>query len=246
MSRTFKQFLMHESINDRGIFKAIFVVGIPGAGKSYTVSKIKGSIPAAIVNTDKSVEFLIKKWNIPSTADTWPQFKDTAHRMTKNSLIHALNGMRPLFIDGTSSDPSAILRRAGALESLGYDIGLVHVGCSLSAAKAAAHERAAEIGREVDDEFIEAVAAHDRENTEFLASKFPNFFVSVNNERDELTDEAMNRAFSKAQSFFTAPLMNPIGKRAVDALQEQGQAYLVPTVVDMDYLTKIADSWYRS
>lgn len=246
MSRTFKQFLVQESINDKGIFKAIFVVGIPGAGKSYTVSQIKGSIPAAIANTDRSVEFLIKKWNIPSTSDNWAQFKDTAHRMTQGALTQALNGMRPLFIDGTSSDPSAVLRRAGLLESLGYDIGLVHVGCSLEAAKAAAHERAKKSGREVDDEFIEAVAAHDKENTEFLASKFSNFFIRINNDRDELTDEVMNRAFSQAQTFFTSPLANPIGKRAVQKLRDAGEAYLVPTVFSMDYLTKITDSWYRS
>ena len=34
---SFEQFLLNESINDKGILKAIFIVGLPGAGKSYTV-----------------------------------------------------------------------------------------------------------------------------------------------------------------------------------------------------------------
>jgi len=29
-----------ESVNDRGIFKAVFFAGIPGAGKSYVLNKI--------------------------------------------------------------------------------------------------------------------------------------------------------------------------------------------------------------
>lgn len=235
-----------ESINDAGIFKAIFVIGIPGAGKSYTVSQMTGNIPAAIVNTDKSVEFLVKKMGIVSNEETWPHFKDTAHRMTKTTLVHALNGMRPLFIDGTSSDPSAILRRAGLLESIGYDIGLVHVGCSLSTAKAAAAERAKKIGREVDEKFIELVDKHDRENTEFLSAKFSNFFVDIKNDRDELTNEIMNKAFTKAETFFNSPVVNPIGKRAIKKMKDSGSAYLAPEIFSTEYLAKIADGWYKS
>ena len=53
---TFKQFIS-ESINDKGIFKAVFVIGLPGAGKSYTVSQLRGSVSPKVVNTDIAAEF---------------------------------------------------------------------------------------------------------------------------------------------------------------------------------------------
>ena len=61
MRTSFKQF-MSESIEDKGIFKAIFVIGIPGAGKSYTVSKMNGAVTPRVVNTDRATEYLAKKF----------------------------------------------------------------------------------------------------------------------------------------------------------------------------------------
>ena len=46
-----------EGIEDKGIFKAVFLAGHPGSGKSYTLDRIKsGQIEPRIVNTDKFVE----------------------------------------------------------------------------------------------------------------------------------------------------------------------------------------------
>lgn len=47
----FSKFLT-ESINDKGKFKAIFIIGIPGSGKTYTISKLKGIISPRVINTD--------------------------------------------------------------------------------------------------------------------------------------------------------------------------------------------------
>ena len=63
MSTSFKQFIINESINDKGILKAIFVVGLPGSGKSYTVQRLRGTVSPVVVNTDKVAEFLSKKCN---------------------------------------------------------------------------------------------------------------------------------------------------------------------------------------
>ena len=50
-----ENYLISEGINDKGIFKACFMCGHPGAGKSYTLTKIKsGIIEPRIVNIDKA------------------------------------------------------------------------------------------------------------------------------------------------------------------------------------------------
>ena len=58
-----------ESINDKGLFKALFIVGMPYAGKSYTVSEITGEISPRIVNTDKPLEHLAKMKGIDLDAE---------------------------------------------------------------------------------------------------------------------------------------------------------------------------------
>lgn len=59
------KYLLTESINDKGIFKAIFMAGTPGAGKSYVINKINdGKIQPRIVNTDKLTEYFGKGENV--------------------------------------------------------------------------------------------------------------------------------------------------------------------------------------
>lgn len=91
----FEEFLLLEGINDKGIFKSVFMSGSPGSGKSYVIKKIKsGMIDAKIVNTDKYTEFL--GVHIP-----WAKVRDKVKRLTINEFALYLNGMLPLWVDGT-------------------------------------------------------------------------------------------------------------------------------------------------
>lgn len=240
---TFKQF-MAESINDKGIFKAIFVIGLPGAGKSYTVKRLKGPISPVVINTDKAAEYLGKKLGIKVSSETWKMIEDKTHRMTKGSLKNYVNGMLPLFVDGTSNDASNILHRMGILESLGYDVGIVHVYADLETAKKHAKEREAKIGRVVDPEFIELVNSQSHDNASFLKSKV-GFFREIKNTSDRLDDEEMLKAFKATQAFFASPVKNPVGKRAIQDIIDGKEKYLVPLVVTDEELDNKIQGWYR-
>lgn len=240
----FRQFL-DESINDRGVLKAVFVVGIPGAGKSYAVSKLSGAVSPRVVNTDKAAEYLSQKLGRPVTGETWADFKDDAHRITKATLGNYLNSMLPLFIDGTSNDVSNILHRAGILESLGYDVGMIFVDTPLAVAKARAAARAKATGRHVDEDFIDRVHELAEQNRNYFKSKFQ-FFREIKNGTDELTDEVMLGAFRKTTAFFDAPIQNPVGQRNLETLRAAKDQYMVPQVVSKEELAKKLDGWYRS
>jgi adenylate kinase len=242
---TFKQFL-DESINDRGILKAMFVVGIPGAGKSYTVSQLKGTISPRVVNTDRATEYLSKKLGIESNDQTWKTvFRDRTRPITTNALAGYLNGMLPLFVDGTSNDVSNILGRAGILESLGYDVGMVFVDADLDIAKERAKKRGEDIGRHVNTDFIEKVHALAADNKEYFRGKF-GFFKEIKNNPGELDDAAMKKIFNEVSGFFEAPVENPVGKRTLEKLQTEKQKYLVPTIMDEETLKKKVAGWYRT
>lgn len=240
---TLKQFI-NESISDKGILKAIFVVGIPGAGKTYTISKLKGTISPVVVNTDKATEYLSKTLNVAADDVTWKYMKDTAHRLTKAMLFGYLNGMLPLFVDGTSNDVSNILQRAGILESLGYDIGMIFINTSLKTSLERAEERAKEINRIVNSDFIKRVYDVSQENKKYFRGKFE-FYEEINNDKDELTDEILNRAFKKVFNFYTSKVNNPVGQRLLQKLEDKKAKYLVPEIFSKEALQKKVDSWYR-
>jgi dephospho-CoA kinase len=238
---SFKQFIA-ESVNDKGIMKAIFIIGLPGAGKSYTVKQLSGSISPKVVNTDRATEYLAKKYKKTSTSKNWNEFKDSAHRITNNTLLNYLDSMLPLFIDGTSNDVSNILNRIGILESIGYDIGVIFVHTDIDTAIARAKSRT---GRDVDEDFIHTVDKKNLENAEYLKAKV-NFFKQIDNTTDGLDDAVMQKAFKAVQGFYNEPISNPVGKRTLEELQEKKAKYLVPDVFTKEALDKKISSWYRS
>ena len=52
---------LDEGVYDPGIFKAIFLAGGPGSGKSYVASKTAGGHGFKVLNSDKAFEHLMKK-----------------------------------------------------------------------------------------------------------------------------------------------------------------------------------------
>lgn len=242
---TFKTFL-HESINDKGLFKAIFIVGLPGAGKSYTSKALSGNVAPRIVNTDQASEFIARKIGKKVSSETWDElFKDTSHRITSSRLEQYLNGMLPLFVDGTSNDTSNILHRMGILKSLGYDIGLVYVATNIDKAIERAKQRENDIQRSTDEEFIRKVASVIEDNVSYLKGEV-SFFAEVRND-GTLDDAALSVIHRKVQGFFAKPLSNPIGKSHLNKLRENPKnKYLAPTILSQDVLAKKVQGWYKS
>ena len=241
---SFKQYLS-ESINDRGILKAVFIIGLPGSGKSYTASKLNGSIQPRIVNTDIATEYLASKLGVTISPEYWDIFKDDAHRISKSRLLHYINGMLPLFVDGTSNDISNILHRIGILESVGYDVGVVFVNTSLDTALQRIHQREKDLNRTVDAEFVKAVHDINEKNAQYLKGKV-SFFRQVDNDHGQLDDAALIAAYKEVLGFFDSPLQNPVGVRAIEKLKETGAGYLSPTVITTDTISKKIDGWYKN
>ena len=242
---TFRQYL-EEGINDKGIFKAVFIVGIPGAGKSYTAKQLSGSVGPKIINTDKATEFLSTKFDMPSNDTTWNSFfRDRTKPLTTGILTGYLNGMLPLFIDGTSNDAGNIFNRAGILESIGYDVGMIYINTELHVAKERAAKRGAEIDRHVSAAFIDQVHKAGEENKEYFKGKFK-FYKEVNNNPGELDDAAILQIYRKVASFYTQTVDNPVGKRTLQKLTSSNEKYLVPSIFDKDELEKKIAGWYRS
>lgn len=226
-----------ESINDKGIMKCMFMAGQPGAGKSYTIQNIKaGFIDPKVVNIDKFVEHF-KAYS----DEDWATHGETAKMLTKNQFALYLNGLLPLWVDGTSSSAPAVLRRRGILNSLGYDTGMIWVNCSLETAL----KRAAQRERTVPEEHIKETYETIQKMKAYYQQEFK-YFLEINNDDGELTNEIILSSFKKTTSFFSSPIENPIGKELVEKMKSNGAKYLTDNGYTIEQIQKLIDSWYRN
>ena len=61
--KTFQK--LQEGVYDPNIFKAFFLAGGPGSGKSFVVRKTTGGLGLKIVNSDNTFEKLLKDADFP-------------------------------------------------------------------------------------------------------------------------------------------------------------------------------------
>jgi len=224
-----------EGINDKGIFKACFMCGSAGSGKSYTLSKVKsGSIEPRVVNTDKVFPMFKQWWH-----KDWAKIKIKVKTINKNQLAGYINSMLPLAVDGTAGKPSVVLKRVGLLEFFGYDVGMIFINTSLETAI----ERASQRERQVDKDFIIQVHKEVEAAKNFYRGKFSNW-MEINNDKGMLTDEVIVNAFKFMGKFYDGPIQNPVGKQYKEQLIKSGEKYLSPTVLSIEKIKNTVDAWY--
>ena len=56
-----ERFIIQEGLYDPGIFKAFFLAGGPGSGKTFVTKKITGGLGLKNVNSDTAFEVALKK-----------------------------------------------------------------------------------------------------------------------------------------------------------------------------------------
>ena len=101
---------LEEGVNDPGIFKAVFLAGGPGSGKSFMVGKTAlTTLGLKLINSDPAFETQLKKVGLKATPEDifTPKGQDArakAKRLTAKQQELALNGRLGLVIDGTGKD----------------------------------------------------------------------------------------------------------------------------------------------
>ena len=136
---TFKD--LQEGVYDPNIFKAFFLAGGPGSGKSYVVRKTTGGLGMRVVNSDEAFEKRLK--DAGHSLDTRAmdtqvrdRIRDVAKKTTKRLQQNYIDGRLGLIIDGTGKDANKILYQKNMLEELGYDTYMIFVNTSVDVALA--------------------------------------------------------------------------------------------------------------
>lgn len=131
---------LQEGVYDPNIFKAIFLAGGPGSGKSYVVRHTTGGLGMKIVNSDDIYEKMLNDAGLETTpedifSDKGQEIRVQAKGVTKRMQGNFLQGRLGLIIDGTGKDYDKIAKQVAGLKNIGYECYMVFVNTSLETAQ---------------------------------------------------------------------------------------------------------------
>jgi dephospho-CoA kinase len=198
---------LQEGVYDPNIFKAIFLAGGPGSGKSYVAKRTLGGQGLKVVNSDDAFEKLLKKAGLSlrmPEREKLPRdiVRTRAKELTKTRQTNYIEGRLGLIIDGTGRDYDRISKQAAQLQNLGYDTYMIFVNTSLEVALQRNEKRA----RRVEDSIVKSSWNAVQQNIGKFSLFFKNGFIVVDNNR---ADEDVMRVVSKrVRSLLKKPVQN--------------------------------------
>ena len=125
-----------EGPNDPHIFKAVFLAGGPGSGKSYVARDLLQGTGLKPLNSDDVYEYLARKNNMDLSdpevvgSPQGQEIRDRAKEITKTREDLYLDGRLGLVIDGTGKDVAKVSKSKNELNELGYDTMMLFVNTS--------------------------------------------------------------------------------------------------------------------
>ena len=216
---------LQEGLQDPNIFKAFFLAGGPGSGKSYVVRSTTGGTGLRIVNSDDIFEKYLKDAGFDmdmSTAKAEREAEDRdkmrkrAKKLTRTRMGDVttgkggyLEGRIGLIIDGTGKDYDKIAKQATQLKQLGYDVHMIFVNTSLDTALERNAKRERTVPTDVATRSWNAVQRNIGKFSQYFRQ---NFVVVDNNDADE---DVMTPVFKQIQGLLRKPVKSPIAKQWV-------------------------------
>ena len=129
---------LQEGLNDPNIFKAFFLAGGPGSGKSYVVRKTTGGTGLKLVNSDDVFEKYLKDAGLSMKMGSEDPRRDVLRSRAKAVTVarqkNYIEGRLGLIIDGTGKNYDKIAQQSTLLKQLGYDTHMIFVNTSLDIA----------------------------------------------------------------------------------------------------------------
>ena len=227
---------VQEGVFDPGIFKAIFLAGGPGSGKSYVAGKTTKGLGLKLINSDDTLEKLLRKHNVPLDFATMSpdmtakkdMLRGRAKELTfgqlkvkefkgKGALDHYIHGRLGLVIDGTGRDFDDIHRQASYLKKMGYDTYMIFVNTS----EQVAQERNAARPRKLKPEMVKQMWLAVQQNIGKFQSYFrPSNFIVVDN--NKAGEDIFNKVSKRIRKLVGKKVTNPIAQQWI-AFQMQAR-----------------------
>ena len=205
---------LQEGLQDPNIFKAFFLAGGPGSGKSYVVRKTTGGTGLKVVNSDDAFEKLLKDANLslkmpPEEKEPRDMVRSRAKEITKSRRDNYVEGRIGLIIDGTGRDYDKIASQSKDLRQLGYDTHMIFVNTSLDTAL----QRNAERARSVPESIVVKSWNDVQSNIGKFSQHFRENFVVVDN--NDAGEDVFVKVFKQIKGLLRKKVKSPLAKQWV-------------------------------
>jgi len=207
--------LIAEGVYDAGIFKAVFLMGGPGSGKTAVVRELGlKAMGLKLVNTDTAFEKGLTKAG--HTLDLRTMDKDVrdpirkhAKRIVAKGLDGYIQSRLGLIFDTTGAKASKIKSYKNRLIDLGYESKMVYVISSLANAQARNAERA----RKLPEKIVQKDWEDAQKNSQYFKGLFGVDFIEiVNDDTYPALKKKASQLYSKMLGWTTK---FPSNKRAI-------------------------------
>jgi len=224
-----------EGVYDPGIFKAFFLAGGAGSGKSYSAEKATGSAAGKfqwhadmekltpgkvgpyglkVVNSDEQLEHGLMKAKMSSNMKAYTDdetaakelIRAKAKKKTAKREAGWVQGRLGLIIDGTAHDIRKLSIKKKYLEDVGYDTYMIFVNTGIDVALQQNNERT----RKLPDEVIHKTWDEVQSIKNELANLFPGGFVEIINNR--AGEDVFRKAFVQVGKLIKIPPNKPAAK----------------------------------
>lgn len=204
---------LNEGVYDPGIFKAFFLAGGPGSGKSYVQKKTTGGMGLKVINSDDIYEKMLKDAGMDMTpenifSDKGQEIRGRAKKTTAVKQSNFLMGRLGIIIDGTGKDYTKIAKQAASLKQLGYDTYMIFVNTSEEVAQERNLMRDRTLPREQVTQMWNEVQRNIGAFQRFFGAK--NFIVVDNNDAKE---DVLNGVYKRVRGLVKTPIQNYIAKQ---------------------------------
>ena len=201
----FRQYL-NEGVYDPGIFKAFFLAGGPGSGKTFVTQSAFSGTGLKVVNSDAAFERGLKKANLSlKMPDEEEYFRNIIRQRAKTTAANILDtyvqGRLGLVIDATGRDLPLVQRQVSMLRNIGYDCYMVFVNTSLDVALERNQKRPRSIPEYIVKKSWDGVQANIGS---FQRVFSPNKMLIVDNNRSE--KELVSNVLNQASKFIRSRL----------------------------------------
>ena len=217
--KTFNE--LQEGLQDPNIFKAFFLAGGPGSGKSYVVRYTTGGTGLRVVNSDDVFEGYLKAAGLSMKMGSEDPRRDKLRSKAKKTVAkrkaNYIEGRIGLVIDGTGKDYDKIRAQKAELESLGYDTHMIFVNTSIEVAL----ERNAKRDRTVPEDAAILAWKAVQSNIGKFSSLFRGTMVIVDN---NIPDEDIEMAtFKEVKRLLKKKVKNTRAKQWIEMeMQRRG------------------------
>ena len=216
--------IITEGVNDPAIFKAVFLAGGPGSGKSFIVGQTAlQSLGLKLINSDPAFELKLEKAGLDkgNPNDIYSEkgqlLRIQAKALTSKQMRLSIDQRLGLVIDGTGKDSAKIKKNEWGLKQIGYETAMIYVDTDLETAL----ERNRKRDRSLPDDKVEMMWNMTQASKKFYQRIFGETLYVINNSDGANYQVQVQAVYKRMAEWTKKPPRMPQAKAWITARSKQ-------------------------